>query len=144
MARSMFIARYTSGGVKGVVTAGGSARRAAIQEMAKQLGGRLETFDFAFGEDDVYTTVELPDNKTAAAVALAINSTGHTSVRTVVLLTPEEVDAAATQSVHYTPPGAWPDPSPASCHLFHRVPPIANRCWHRWCAVSRAGRGGGR
>ena len=106
MARSMFIARYTSGGVKGVVTAGGSARRAAIQEMAKQLGGRLETFDFAFGEDDVYTTVELPDNKTAAAVALAINSTGHTSVRTVVLLTPEEVDAATTQSVHYTPPGA--------------------------------------
>jgi|BarGraNGADG00212_1021973.scaffolds.fasta_scaffold108563_2 hypothetical protein len=34
MARYMFIARYTSGGVKGVVTAGGSARRAAIQKMA--------------------------------------------------------------------------------------------------------------
>jgi uncharacterized protein with GYD domain len=106
MARYMFIARYASGGVKGVVTAGGSARRAAIQKMAEELGGRLETFDFAFGEDDVYTTVELPDNKTAAAVALAINSTGHTSVRTVVLMTPEEVDAAATQTVNYTPPGA--------------------------------------
>ena len=106
MARSMFIARYTSGGVKGVAKAGGSSRRSAIEKMAAGLGGRLETFDFAFGEDDVYTTVELPDNKTAAAVALAINSTGHTSVRTVVLLTPEEVDAATTQSVHYTPPGA--------------------------------------
>jgi len=105
MARYMFIARYASGGAKGVVTAGGSARRAAIQKMAEELGGRLETFDFAFGQDDVYATVELPDNKTAAAVALAINSTGHTSVRTVVLITPEEVDAAATQSVHYTPPG---------------------------------------
>src|SRR5680860_142813 len=54
MARYMFIARYASGGVKGVVTAGGSARRAAIQKMAEELGGRLETFDFAFGEDDVY------------------------------------------------------------------------------------------
>ena len=106
MARYMFIARYASDGVKGVVTAGGSARRAAVQKMAEGLGGRLETFDFAFGEDDVYTTVELPDNKTAAAVALAINSTGQTSVRTVVLMTPEEVDAAATQTVNYAPPGA--------------------------------------
>jgi uncharacterized protein with GYD domain len=105
MARYMFIARYDSGGVKGVVTAGGSARRAAIQKMAEEVGGHLETFDFAFGEDDVYTTVELPDNRTAAAVALTINSTGHTSVRTVVLMTPEDIDAAATQTVHYTPPG---------------------------------------
>lgn len=106
MARYMFIARYGSGGVKGVVTAGGSARRAAIQKMIEGLGGRLETFDFAFGEDDVYTIVELPDNKTAAAVALAVNSTGNISVRTVVLMTPEEVDAAAAQTVNYTPPGA--------------------------------------
>jgi len=74
--------------------------------MAEGLGGHLESFDFAFGEDDVYTIVELPDNKTAAAVALAVNSTGHTGVRTVVLMTPEEVDAAATQTVNYTPPGA--------------------------------------
>jgi uncharacterized protein with GYD domain len=72
--------------------------------MAEELDGRLETFDLAFGEDDVYTSVELPDNKTAAAVALAINSTGHTSVRTAVLMTPEEVSAAATQIVNYTHP----------------------------------------
>ena len=106
MARYMFIARYASGGAKGVVTAGGSARRSAIQKMAEELGGRLETFDFAFGEDDVYTILELPDNKAAAAVALAVNSTGHTSVRTVVLMTLEDVDAAATQTVNYIPPGA--------------------------------------
>ncbi|HZM65517.1 MAG TPA: GYD domain-containing protein [Nakamurella sp.] len=106
MTRYLFIARYASDGAKGVATAGGSARRSAIQKMAQGLGGRLETFDFAFGEDDVYTIVELPDNTTAAAVALAINSTGHTSVRTVALLTPEEIDAAAKQTVHYTPPGA--------------------------------------
>jgi uncharacterized protein with GYD domain len=106
MARYMFIARYASTGAKGVAEAGGSSRRSAIEKMAAGLGGRLETFDFAFGEDDVYTTVELPDNKTAAAVALAINSTGHTSVRTVVLITPEDVDAAAAQTVDYIPPGA--------------------------------------
>ena len=106
MARYMFIARYTSTGAKGLVTAGGSARRSAIEKMATGLGGRMETFDFAFGEDDVYIIAELPDNKAAAAVALAVNSTGHTSVRTVVLMTPEDVDAAATQTVNYSPPGA--------------------------------------
>ena len=52
-----------------------------------------------------YTIVELPDNQAAAAVALAVNSTGLVSVRTVVLMTPAEVDAAAGQEVGYVPPG---------------------------------------
>ena len=50
--------------------------------------------------------VELPDNESAAAVALTVNSAGGAAVRTVVLLTPEEVDAAAKRSVDYRPPGA--------------------------------------
>ena len=106
MARYMFIARYASEGVKGVVKTGGTARRTAIQTMATQVGGRLESFDFAFGGDDVYTIVELPDNTAAAAVALTINSTAQVSVRTVPLLSPEEIDVAASQSVNYTPPGS--------------------------------------
>jgi len=78
---------------------------AVIEKLAADMGGRMETFDFAFGEDDVYTLCELPDNKAAAAVALAVNSTGLAHVRTVVLLSPEDVDAATKQQVHYTPPG---------------------------------------
>ncbi|HEY7723573.1 MAG TPA: GYD domain-containing protein [Pedococcus sp.] len=105
MSRYMFIARYDSAGVKGVVSKGGSARAAVIEKLAADLGGRMESFDFAFGEDDVYTLVELPDNKAAAAVALAVNSTGLAHVRTVVLMSPEEVDAATRQDVSYTPPG---------------------------------------
>lgn len=106
MSRYMFIARYDSAGVKGVVSKGGTARAAVIEKLAADLGGRMETFDFAFGEDDVYTLVELPDNKAAAAVALAVNSTGLAHVRTVVLMSPEDVDAATKQTVNYTPPGA--------------------------------------
>ena len=106
MSRFMFIARYDSAGVKGVVSKGGTARAAVIEKLAADLGGRMETFDFAFGEDDVYTLVELPDNKAAAAVALAVNSTGLAHVRTVVLMSPEDVDAATKQTVNYTPPGA--------------------------------------
>ena len=54
---------------------------------------------------EVYATLELPDNEAAAALALAVNASGATTVRTVVLLTPEEVDAAAQRSVEYRPPG---------------------------------------
>ena len=50
--------------------------------------------------------VDLPDNESAAAVALTVNSTGGATVTTLVLLTPEEVDAAAQRSVDYRPPGA--------------------------------------
>ena len=62
MSRYMFIARYDSAGVKGVVSKGGTARASVIKKVAADLGGRMETFDFAFGEDDVYTLCELPDN----------------------------------------------------------------------------------
>jgi uncharacterized protein with GYD domain len=104
MARHLFIAKYTSEGVRGVVANGGSARRASIEAMGESAGGWMETFDFAFGSDDVYTVIDLPDNTAAAAAALAVNAIGQASVRTVALLTPEEVDQAASRSVDYPPP----------------------------------------
>ena len=105
MSRYMFIARYDSAGVKGVVSKGGTARASVIEKVAADLGGRMETFDFAFGEDDVYTLCELPDNKAAAPLAMAVNSTGLAHVRTVVLMSPADIDAATKQDVGYTPPG---------------------------------------
>jgi uncharacterized protein with GYD domain len=106
MPKYLFEAFYTQEGVKGVQAAGGTSRREAIAAAVESLGGSLESFYFAFGPADVYTVVELPGNEAATAVALAVNSTGAVSVRTVVLVTPEEVDAAAKQSVAYRPPGS--------------------------------------
>ena len=106
MSRYLFIARYDSAGVKGVVSKGGTARASVIKKVAADLGGRMETFDFAFGEDDVYTLCELPDNKAAASFAMAVNSTGLAHVRTVVLMSPADIDAATTQDVGYTAPGS--------------------------------------
>ena len=105
MARYMYIARYDSTGIQGVLAKGGSARAAVIDKAAADAGGRMVTFDFAFGEDDVFTLCELPDNRAAAAIALAVNSAGLAHVRTVVLMTPEDVDAATRQSVTYSAPG---------------------------------------
>lgn len=106
MPKYLFEASYTSEGVKGVQTAGGNSRRDAVADLAKSVGGQLEGFYFAFGEADAYVIVDLPDNESAAAVALTVGASGATSVKTVVLLTPDEVDAAAKRSVDYRPPGS--------------------------------------
>jgi uncharacterized protein with GYD domain len=106
MPKYLIEASYTLEGVKGVQRAGGTSRRDAIATLAESAGGRMESFYFAFGDRDVYTVVELPDNEAAAAVAMTVNSSGAVAVRTTVLLTPEEVDAAAKVSVDYRPPGS--------------------------------------
>jgi uncharacterized protein with GYD domain len=74
--------------------------------MAEGLGGSLESFSFAFGATDVYVVLDLPDNKSAAAASIAVNAAGAATSEVVVLLTPEEIDAAAKLSVDYRPPGS--------------------------------------
>ena len=106
MAKFLFEASYTVDGVKGVQSAGGTSRRDAVAQVAESVGGQLECFYFAFGDRDAYVIVDLPDNESAAAVALTVNAAGGATVKTVVLLTPDEVDAAAARSVDYRPPGA--------------------------------------
>ncbi|MDX6649170.1 MAG: hypothetical protein QOJ97_1121 [Solirubrobacteraceae bacterium] len=105
MPKFLFEASYTLDGVKGVRSAGGTSRRDAIAALAASVGGTLESFYFGFGDRDAYVLVDLPDNESAAAIALTVNATGGATVRTVALLTPEEVDAAAKRSVDYRPPG---------------------------------------
>src|SRR4051794_7830621 len=99
-------ASYTLEGVRGVQNAGGTSRSEAVAAVAESVGGRMESFYFAFGERDVYTVVDLPDNEAAAAVAITVNAAGGAHVRTTLLLAPEEVDAAAKRSVEYRPPGS--------------------------------------
>jgi uncharacterized protein with GYD domain len=105
MPKYLLEATYSTEGIEGVKSNGGSSRRDAVAQTVESLGGKLESFYFGFGENDAYVTVDLPDNETATAIALTVNSAGGAAVRTIVLLTPEEVDAAAKRSVDYRPPG---------------------------------------
>ena len=105
MAKFLFEANYTPEGAKGIIKEGGSARRAAVEKAVTGLGGRLEAFYFAFGGVDAYVIVDLPDNVTAAAMALAVGQSGLASTKTVVLLSMDEVDAATKKSVTYRGPG---------------------------------------
>jgi uncharacterized protein with GYD domain len=105
MPKYLIQASYTAEGARGIAAKGGSARRDAVAKMYEASGGSIESFYFAFGDVDVYVIGELPDNEAATALSLAVNSSGATSAKVVVLLTPEEVDAAAKAAVQYTPPG---------------------------------------
>jgi uncharacterized protein with GYD domain len=105
MAKFLIEATYTLEGVRGLQSAGGSSRRDAVAKALESAGGSLESFHFGFGSADAYVIAEAPDNVTAAAIALTVNATGGATVNTIVLLTPEEVDAAAQKSISYVPPG---------------------------------------
>ena len=105
MPKYLIEASLTTQGVQGVQKEGGTSRREAVSKAIQSAGGSLESFYFAFGEHDVYVVADFPDNEGAAAMALTVNSSGAVATRTVVLLTPEEVDAAAERSVDYRPPG---------------------------------------
>ncbi len=105
MPKYLFQGSYTEQGVKGVLKEGGSKRREVVEQLAQGLGGKLEAFYFAFGGDDFFIIVDLPSAIDAAAVALIVNASGAVKARTVVLITPEEIDAAAKKTVTYRPPG---------------------------------------
>jgi uncharacterized protein with GYD domain len=106
MPKYLIEASYTSEGVKGLQSAGGSGRRDAVVAALESLGGSLESLYFGFGDHDVYATIDLPDNESAAALAISVNASGGAVAKTIVLLTAEEVDAAAERSVGYRPPGS--------------------------------------
>jgi uncharacterized protein with GYD domain len=106
MPKYLIKASYSPQGIKGVMAKGGTARSDAVGKLVAGLGGSMESFYFAFGGDDVYVVVDAPSHEAMAAVAGTVTSTGVLSkYETVVLLTPEQVDAAAHMSVDYTPPG---------------------------------------
>jgi uncharacterized protein with GYD domain len=105
MAKFLIEAHYTPEGAKGIAREGGTGRRAAIAKMTEGLGGKMESFYYAFGDVDAYVIVDLPDNVTAAAVALAVNQAGLATTKTIVLLSPEDMDKAGKKSVDYRPPG---------------------------------------
>jgi uncharacterized protein with GYD domain len=106
MPKYLISANYTAEGMDGVRAAGAKSRVDAVSTMLEAIGGRLESMHFAFGDTDVFAIAEVPDDEAAAAVAIAINSSGAVSMRTTKLLTVEQIDDALRRSVNYQPPGS--------------------------------------
>jgi uncharacterized protein with GYD domain len=99
-------ASYTTAGIGGLVKDSASGRRADVQSAVNAVGGKVEAFYYAFGEDDVIIIMDLPDNVTAAAIALNTAGSGAVRVRTTPLLTVEEIDQALEIQTQYRAPGA--------------------------------------
>jgi len=105
MPKYLFHGSYTPKGFRGLLDEGGSKRREAAEQALKSVGGTLEAFYFSFGDNDFYIIVDLPDNVSTTAVSFVGNLSGSFSIKTIVLLTPEEVDEAIKKSVDFRPPG---------------------------------------
>jgi uncharacterized protein with GYD domain len=105
MPKYLFQGSYTEEGLKGFLKEGGSKRREATKQLVESLGGVLEAYYFAFGDNDFYLIAEAADNVSAAAGSLIVNATGAVKVKTVVLLTPEEIDQVTKVTGEYRAPG---------------------------------------
>ncbi len=104
MSKYLFQCSYTAEGLIKLLKDGGSKRREGTKQLVRKLGGTLEAYHFAFGDNDVFMIVDLPDNVTATAASLLGNTGGAIKIKTAVLLTPEEIDQAAQKAVDYRSP----------------------------------------
>ncbi len=105
MPKYLLHAKYSAEGARGLMKDGGTKRKNAAEELVKSVGGKLDAFYFAFGEDDALVVVDAPDHASVAAASLAVSASGLVSTRTTVLLTPEEMDQAMKKPTKYSPPG---------------------------------------
>ena len=105
MPKYLVQANYIGEGLKGLLKEGGSGRRAAVEKLFGSVGGKVEAFYYAFGDTDLFIIADVPDNVTAAALSLTVNAAGTATAKVTVLLTAEEIDAAAKKTATYRPPG---------------------------------------
>jgi uncharacterized protein with GYD domain len=82
-------------------------RSTHIRSVIEGLGGRMESFYFAFGDYDAVVIAELPDNVSATAFALAVVAGGAIRrYKTTVLIPADEAVEAMRKAstVGYQPP----------------------------------------
>jgi uncharacterized protein with GYD domain len=105
MAKYLARANYVGDGITGLMTEGGTKRRKAIEASLGSVGATLDWLYYAFGDVDVFGVADFPDDASATAWSLMVNSTGTVSLHLVPLMTPEDIDAAAAKTPSFRPPG---------------------------------------
>ena len=71
----------------------------AVRPAIEKLGGSIESAWFSFGDYDIVVIAELPDNVSAAAIAMAFAAGGACkSVQTTPLISAEEAVQALTKA----------------------------------------------
>ena len=84
-------------------------RSKTVQGVIEELGGKIEGFWMAFGESDLVAVVQMPDNISAAAFAMAASAGGACkSIKTTPLMAMADCVAAMKKAAasSYRPPSA--------------------------------------
>ena len=105
MPKYLFHGSYTEEGLKGLLKDGGTKRQEAVKQAVESLGGTLESYYFAFGDNDFYFIADSPNNVNAVAGSILGSASGTVKVNITVLLTPEEIDEAVKKTMDWRPPG---------------------------------------
>jgi uncharacterized protein with GYD domain len=105
MPKYLLKVKMTAEGLNGLKAAGAASRPAVGRKVAETLGGTMECYYFAFGEWDVYSIGDLPNDQAAAALSTQASATGAVRCEVTKLLTPEELDEAFRLDPGYRPPG---------------------------------------
>jgi len=85
-----------------------SDRAAVVGQLAQSVGGSLESYYWMFGQYDGAAILTLPDSHTAAALSLAVISSGTvTRFETHELIEASDLTAIAERArgIAYQPPG---------------------------------------
>ena len=106
MPKYMFHGGYTAAGAAGLLKEGGTGRAEAVKQLAASVGGTVESIYWAFGAEDFYIVVDLPDAHAAAALSLSVSASGAVHVTTSELMTAADVDDVTRRTVKYRAPGA--------------------------------------
>ena len=106
MSRFLWQVSYTAQGAQGLLSESASSRRTSVEALVEGLGGRVDSWDYCFGEYDIVIIAELPSNTAAAALSLAVAASGAARITTTPLFDQSEMDAAAGLSIPYRAPGA--------------------------------------
>ncbi len=88
-----------------------SDRAAAVGKLCEAVGGRLESYYWMLGQHDGLVIADLPDSAAAAALSLAVTSSGAFShLETHELFPADQIqgvlDRAKAGQAAYAPPGA--------------------------------------
>ncbi len=104
MGKYLVKGNYVGDGAAALLSDGGTKRRDVAAAAAESVGGTLDCLYFAFGDTDIFSICDFPDDASATALSLLINSSGTVSVTVTPLMTPEDVDAATEKSPNYQAP----------------------------------------
>ena len=103
MARFMIHASYSTQGMSDLVN-NPQDRAANLRPVIERMGGKMESFDYAFGDFDTVVIIDMPDNTAVASVAMAVGASGAISSIKTTFIPMEEAMRQAI-GVGYRGPG---------------------------------------